>query len=172
MFFQSCHINWYHGYFRVFKTMAIKCSHNWQFYERCKFITTLERIFNKLHTLGNCSIFKTLLKNFKMIFLIFGKPAKPIPEFCHSTFIIACFPGYHVSFWQFDYGLFLQTTLVSNASLKLAKSQADAKHPEGELLPLENYSYMLSSKIMGHIVKNKHMNKCVCIHKRLYDQSW
>ena len=46
--------------------------------------------------------------------------------------------------------LFISNTLISNARLKLAKSQANAKqHPESELLLFENYllsSSMLSSR--------------------------
>ena len=48
---------------------------------------------------------------------------------------------------------FLQATLISNAKLKLAKNQANAKqHPEAELLLFENYSHSsstLSSKDNG-----------------------
>ena len=70
IFFRSCRINWCYGCFQVFKTITTKFYYNWQFYERCIFITNLQRIFNKWHTLGNCSSFKTFLNVFNMIFLI------------------------------------------------------------------------------------------------------
>ena len=45
---------------------------------------------------------------------------------------------------------FISNTFISNATLKLAKNQANAKqHPEVELLPFENYAHSsttLSSK--------------------------
>ena len=53
--------------------------------------------------------------------------------------------------------------------MKLAKKQANAKqHPEAELLLFENYSHFsstISSKVMGHILKNKQKNKNFCIHE-------
>ena len=49
--------------------------------------------------------------------------------------------------------LFISNTFTSNARLKFAKRQANAKqHPEAELLPFENYShslFTLSSKNNG-----------------------
>ena len=58
---------------------------------------------------------------------------------------------------------------MSNARLKPGKHQANAKqHPEAELLLFENYSKSsstLSSKKIGHVLKNKQKIKCVCIHK-------
>ena len=55
-------------------------------------------------------------------------------------------------------------------TLFLAKNQPNAKqHPEaGLLLFNENYSYSwstLSSKTIGHTLKNKQKNKCVCINQ-------
>ena len=57
---------------------------------------------------------------------------------------------------------------ISNAWLKLAKSQANAKeHPEAELLLFENYSLcspMLSSKNNRMYSENiRKRNRCVCI---------
>ena len=53
--------------------------------------------------------------------------------------------------------------------MKLAKKQANAKqHPEAELLLFENYSHFsstISSKVMGHILKNNQKNKNFCIHE-------
>ena len=41
---------------------------------------------------------------------------------------------------------YISNTLISNARLKLAKNQANAKeHQEAELLLLENYSYISSA---------------------------
>ena len=40
--------------------------------------------------------------------------------------------------------------------------------PEDELFSFENYSHFsstLSPKIIGHVLKNKQKNKCVCIHE-------
>ena len=69
---------------------------------------------------------------------------------------------------------FISNTFISNARLKLVKNQANAKqHPEAELLLFDSYSYsssMLSSKnpkIIGHILRNKPRNKCVCIHETI-----
>ena len=60
---------------------------------------------------------------------------------------------------------------MSNARLKLAKNQANAKqHPQAELLTFEFYSHSsstLSPKLIGHILKSKQKNKCVCIHEIL-----
>ena len=51
---------------------------------------------------------------------------------------------------------------MSKTRLKLAKIQASAKqNPEAELLLFENYL----AKIIGHFLKNKQKNKCVCIHE-------
>ena len=53
---------------------------------------------------------------------------------------------------------FISNISASNARLKLARNQANAKqHPEAELLALENYSHYSSRyypKIIGHILKN------------------
>ena len=72
---------------------------------------------------------------------------------------------------------FISNTFISNARMKLAKNQANAKrHPE--VLPFEvlNFCHLkimhhsssttLLSKIIGHIlVKNKQKNKCVCFNE-------
>ena len=54
---------------------------------------------------------------------------------------------------EIDAFFFVSNTLISNARLKLAKNQANAKqHTEAELLLFENYSHsssMLSSKNNG-----------------------
>ena len=57
------------------------------------------QMFNKWHTLDNCNSFKTFLNVFNMIFLIIGKFAKFIPEFCHTVFMVSRFLSYHVFFW-------------------------------------------------------------------------
>ena len=61
---------------------------------------------------------------------------------------------------------FTSNTFISNATLKLAKNQANAKQqPEAELLLFENYSHSsstLSSKNYRTYSKNKQKNKCVC----------
>ena len=63
---------------------------------------------------------------------------------------------------------FISNIFVSNARLKLAKNQANAKqHLEAELWLFENYSHSsstLSSKNSRTYSKNKQKNKCVCIH--------
>ena len=61
----------------------------------------------------------------------------------------------------------LHAFLISNARLKLAKNQANAKqHPEAEHLLFENHS--LSSlrhhpEIMGDILTKSTKNKCDCL---------
>ena len=49
----------------------------------------------------------------------------------------------------------------------MAKNQADAnQHPEAEPLQFEDYSHSRHHpKIIGHTLKNKQKNKCVCIHE-------
>ena len=66
---------------------------------------------------------------------------------------------------------------LSNARLKLTESQANAKqHPEAELLLFE-FCYLkiihifhqrYHPKVVGHILKNKQKNKCVCIHEIIW----
>ena len=55
-----------------------------------------------------------------------------------------------------------------NARLKLAKIQANTKqHPKAELLLFENYSHplsTLSSKTIGHTLKNEQWYKRVYFH--------
>ena len=52
---------------------------------------------------------------------------------------------------------------------EIGKNQAKAKqHPEAEFLLFENFSSSLStlsSKTIGHILKNKQRNKCTCVHE-------
>ena len=49
------------------------------------------------------------------------------------------------SVWQL-HAFFVSNTFISNARLKLAKNQANAKqHPEAELLLFENYSHSSST---------------------------
>ena len=70
---------------------------------------------------------------------------------------------------QFSYTpFFISNTVISNARLKSAKTQANAKqHPEAELLLFENYSHSsstLSSKNNRTYSEIKQKSKCVCIH--------
>ena len=68
--------------------------------------------------------------------------------------------------------IFICNTFISNATLKLAKNQANAKHkPEAELLLFENYSHSsstLSSKNNRTYSKKKQKNKCLCIHEIIW----
>ena len=63
---------------------------------------------------------------------------------------------------------FFVSNTLSNARLKIAKNQANTKqHPEAELLLLKIFHILhprYQTKIIGHILKNKQNNKCVCIH--------
>ena len=67
---------------------------------------------------------------------------------------------------------FISKIFISNARLKLAKNQANAKqHPEAEVLLFENYSHSsstLSSKITGHILKISKRTS-VSVFMKLYD---
>ena len=64
------------------------------------------------------------------------------------------------------HSFFIRNSFISNARLKLAKNQANAKqHPEAELVLLENHPYsssMLSTKIMVVILNNNQKKKYVC----------
>ena len=64
------------------------------------------------------------------------------------------------------HAFFISNTFISNTSLKLAKSQADAKqHPEADLFLFENFSHLHSRyhpKIIVHILKSKQKKKYVC----------
>ena len=66
------------------------------------------------------------------------------------------------------HALFISSTFINNVRLKLAKKLESAKqHPEAEFCYLKNIYILYPSyhpKIMGHILKNKQKNKCVCIH--------
>ena len=65
--------------------------------------------------------------------------------------------------------VFISNTFISNARLKLAKNQLNAKqHPETELLLFENlhiFHQRYHPKIIEHILKTKQKNKCVCMHE-------
>ena len=65
---------------------------------------------------------------------------------------------------QSIHAFFLEATLLSNASLKLAKTQAKPKyHPDAELLLSENYSLCsptLSYKSNRRYSQKMHKNKC------------
>ena len=74
----------------------------------------------------------------------------------------------HISLW-YTLFFFISNTFISNARLKLAKNQANAKqHPAAELLLFQNFSHFsstLSSRHNGHILKNRQKNKYACIHQ-------
>ena len=76
-----------------------------------------------------------------------------------------------ITLWlkSFLQAFFYKQHFISNAKMKLAKNQANAKqHPEAELLVFGNYSHSspgLSSKNNRTYSKNKRKNKCVCIHE-------
>ena len=63
---------------------------------------------------------------------------------------------------------FIRNTIISNARLKLAKNQLNAKQrPEAELLSSKVIGILHSRyhlTITGHILKNKQKNKHVCVH--------
>ena len=65
---------------------------------------------------------------------------------------------------------FISNTFISNARLKLAKNEANAKqHSEAELLLLLEIIHILYPryhlKIIGHILKNKQTAKYICLHE-------
>ena len=70
------------------------------------------------------------------------------------------------------HAFFISSTFISNARLKLATNQGNAKqHLDAELLVFENYSHFsstLSSKKIGHVLKNNQKYECVFIHE-IYD---
>ena len=61
---------------------------------------------------------------------------------------------------------------ISNRRLKLAKSQANAKQHRGWTFAIWNlftfFIHVANPKIIGHILKNKQKNKCVCIHEFMW----
>ena len=58
---------------------------------------------------------------------------------------------------------FISSTFISNVRLKLAKTQANAKqHSKLKFCCLE-IIHIIHPKIIGHILKNKQKNNCVCI---------
>ena len=63
----------------------------------------------------------------------------------------------------------ISNTFISNASLKLAKNQVNAKqHPEAEFCYMKIILILhprYHPKIIVHILKNKQNDKCVCIHE-------
>ena len=63
---------------------------------------------------------------------------------------------------------FLSNTFISNARLKLARIQANAKqHPEADchLKIIHILHPRYHPKMVGQVLKNKKKDKCVCIHK-------
>ena len=67
------------------------------------------------------------------------------------------------------HAFFISNTFISNARLKLAKNQANAKlHPEAEFYSYLKIIHILypryHPKVIGHILKNKLKNKRVFIH--------
>ena len=73
------------------------------------------------------------------------------------------------------HAFFMSNIFTKSDTQKLANNQTNSKqHPETELLLLENYSHSsstLSSKIKGHILKNKQKSKCVFIHEIIKNRS-
>ena len=67
------------------------------------------------------------------------------------------------------HSFFISNTFISNARLKLAKNQANAKqHPEAELSLFENYShalFTLSFKNNRSYSEKCAKNKCVCFNE-------
>ena len=65
------------------------------------------------------------------------------------------------------YFFYISSTFISNARLKLAKTQANAKKMLSicflKIIHILQTRY--HPKIMGHILKNKRNNKCVCINE-------
>ena len=70
-------------------------------------------------------------------------------------------------YWHI-HGFFKSNTFISNARLKLAKSQANAvQHPRLNFCYLKVIQILhqyYHPKVIGHILKTKETNKCVCIH--------
>ena len=70
---------------------------------------------------------------------------------------------------QCIHAFFISNTFISNARLKLAKNQVNAKqHPELNFCHLKTMHILQTRydpKIIGHILKNKLKNKCVCFHE-------
>ena len=59
------------------------------------------------------------------------------------------------------HAFYINNTSISNARLNFAKNQANAKeHPE----VIHILHPFFFPKIIGHTLKNKQKNKCVCIH--------
>ena len=93
--------------------------------------------------------------------------------------LISCYPSLMTCMSLWDWSLtrlpwymlffYISNTFVSNARLKWAKNQANVKqHPEAELCYLKIihiFPTRYHPKIMGHILKSKQKNKCVCIHE-------
>ena len=91
---------------------------------------------------------------------------------CLNYNILLIFCQFHYVLYEYTL-FFISKNFITNASLKLAKNQANAKqHSEAELLPFENYSQSSSTffitffihhpKILVHILKNKQKKKYVC----------
>ena len=67
-----------------------------------------------------------------------------------------------------NYTLFISNTFISNARLKLAKNQSNVVKQRLNFCFLKIIHILhprYHPKIMGHILKNKQKNKCVCIHE-------
>ena len=83
-------------------------------------------------------------------------------------------PTYVVLLNYCIHAFFINSTFISNARLKLVKSQANTKqYFETELLLFENYShcsftFFYHQKITRYILKNKQKYKCVDIHEIIW----
>ena len=65
------------------------------------------------------------------------------------------------------HAFFISNNFISHVSLKLSKSQANAKqHPDTELL-FENYSHPCYYPKIEYILKIEQKNICVCIHEMI-----
>ena len=65
------------------------------------------------------------------------------------------------------HAFFISNTFISNARLKLAENQANAKqHSDTEPLLFQNCKFFIhTEKIIRHILKSKQKNKCVCVNE-------
>ena len=75
-----------------------------------------------------------------------------------------------IFYFEILHAFVISNTFISNARLKLAKKQANAKqHPEAELCGYLTIVHILHPlyhpKIIGHTLKDKQKNKSICIHK-------
>ena len=82
---------------------------------------------------------------------------------CKFSFLKIVSPAPNLHAWL--QAFFISNTFISNVRLKLTKKSKVKQHPETEILQFENYSHSsptLSAKIIGHILKYKQKNKCLC----------